>query len=58
MGRINVVLPDELEERFRMYLLREYGLKWKGKISEHMTEALSEWLDNKEGVEPEEKEEE
>jgi len=48
MGRVTVVLPDELEKRFREYLFRKYGYKYYGKLSKHIAEALERWLDKEE----------
>lgn len=49
MGRISVILPDELEERFRNYLYSIHGWKHHGKISEMISEALEKHLDELEG---------
>jgi hypothetical protein len=46
MGRVNVVLSDEMEHRLRKTLvdMPEYGGK-KGDISKAIEEALDEWID-------------
>ena len=45
MGRINVVVSDELYERFRLYLHRKYGWKAHGRISEFVARAVERELD-------------
>lgn len=54
MGRVNVTFPDQLEERLRKWLVSQYGYKFKGKMSEHITKALEEYLDKMEGQEVDE----
>lgn len=44
MGKINIVLKDELEERFRRAVFESKGMK-KGNISEAMEEALNLWIE-------------
>lgn len=43
MGRINLVLPDELETRFREAVFKRHGMK-KGNISVALQEAINQWL--------------
>ncbi len=43
MGKMNVVLSDELEEKFRNAVFQVKGMK-KGNISEALEEALEEWI--------------
>jgi hypothetical protein len=44
MGRINVVLPDEIEDNFRKEVAKSKGLK-KGNIGKAIEEALILWID-------------
>ena len=44
MGRINIVLSDELEDRFRKEVAKSKGLK-KGNIGKAIEEALMLWLE-------------
>jgi hypothetical protein len=44
MGKINIVLKDELEERFRRAVFESKGMK-KGNISVAMEEALNLWIE-------------
>jgi hypothetical protein len=43
MGKLNVVLPDDLEDRFRKAVFEKMGMK-KGNISEAMEEAIDMWI--------------
>lgn len=43
MGKMNVVLDDDLEERFRRAVSDVKGMK-KGNISEALGEAIDEWI--------------
>lgn len=43
MGRINIVLPDEVENRLRMEVGRRMGAK-KGNLTVAITEAIEIWL--------------
>lgn len=46
-GKMNIVLRDELEERFRRAVFENKGMK-KGNISEAIEEAIDLWIsDNK-----------
>jgi hypothetical protein len=44
MGKMNIVLKDETEERFRDAVYQTKGMK-KGNISEAIEEALEDWMD-------------
>jgi hypothetical protein len=44
MGRMNIVLSDSLEEKFRKKVAKKKGLK-KGNISIAVEEALREWIE-------------
>lgn len=46
MGRIDAVIPDELEKRFRMQILEKFGGK-KGTLTEALEEAIEEWVKKK-----------
>jgi hypothetical protein len=46
MGKMNVVLPDDLEERFRRAVFERMGMK-KGNISEALEEAVDLWMHTK-----------
>lgn len=43
MGKMNVVLNNDLEERFRRVVFERKGMK-KGNISEALEEALESWI--------------
>jgi len=47
MGRINVVLSDEIEHRLRLAIVEAYGGK-KGDLSESIEQAIKEWLEKHE----------
>jgi hypothetical protein len=51
MGRLTVVMPDELEMRLREHLVRAYGLKYFGKISEFVSNVVKKRLDELDGKE-------
>ena len=44
MGKMNIVLSDELEEKFRKAVFERKGMK-KGNISEALKEAIEQWMD-------------
>lgn len=46
MGKMNVVLKDNLEERFRRAVFERKGMK-KGNISEALEEAIELWINEK-----------
>ena len=46
MGRINIVLPDELEEKLRMEVGKRMGAK-KGNLTDAFIEAIELWISNK-----------
>jgi len=48
MGRIDIVLNDELEKRFRDEVVKRLGFK-KGNLSIAMEEAIEDWLSKKSG---------
>jgi hypothetical protein len=43
MGAIKVILPDDLEEKFRKKVFQIYGMK-KGNIKLAIEEAINEWI--------------
>lgn len=43
MGKINLVVSDELEKRFRDAVYKKFGLK-RGNITKAVDEALEEWI--------------
>ena len=43
MGKLNVLLPDEVETRFRKAVFEKMGMK-KGNLSEAMEEAVDMWI--------------
>jgi len=43
MGKMNIVLDDELEKRFRKAVFERKGMK-KGNISEALQEAIEQWM--------------
>ncbi|HTS33914.1 MAG TPA: hypothetical protein VMI55_08300 [Thermoplasmata archaeon] len=43
MGRIDAVLPDKLEQRFRMEVAKRYGVK-KGNMLKAISEAIESWV--------------
>jgi len=44
MGKMNVVLDDELESKFRKAVFERKGMK-KGNISEALEEAIKDWIE-------------
>ena len=45
MGRMSIVLSDDLEQRFRKAVALKYGWK-KGALSEAVEEAIEDWIKN------------
>ena len=43
MGRIDAVLPDKLEQRFRMEVAKRYGVK-KGNMLKAISAAIEAWV--------------
>ncbi|MEM3160836.1 MAG: hypothetical protein QXJ74_08640 [Nitrososphaera sp.] len=43
MGKINIVLKDDTEEKFRKVVFERKGMK-KGNISEALEEAIDLWM--------------
>jgi len=44
MGKMNIVLDDELEKEFRKVVFERKGMK-KGNISEALEEAIKQWIE-------------
>ncbi|MFA5001978.1 MAG: hypothetical protein WC502_03260 [Methanolinea sp.] len=44
MGRIDIILPDELEEEFRQEVAKELGMK-RGNLSLALQEAVKLWIE-------------
>lgn len=44
MGKMNIVLDDELEEKFRRAVFERKGMK-KGNISKALEEAIKCWME-------------
>lgn len=51
MGKMNIVLDDKLEQRFRKAVFERKGMK-KGNISKALSEAIKQWINfyEKEGT--------
>lgn len=43
MGRIDVILPDKLEEKFRKKVFEKFGMK-RGNITLAIQEAIEQWI--------------
>jgi hypothetical protein len=46
MGRIDIILPDDLENEFRMEVARKLGMK-KGNLTIAIEEAIREWIESR-----------
>ncbi len=46
MGRMQIVLPDNLEEQLRKKAAEKFGMR-KGSISDAVEEALKDWINKK-----------
>ena len=44
MGRIDIMLPDDLEERLRDTVFRRKGMR-KGNLKEAINEAITLWIE-------------
>lgn len=45
MGKLNLVIRDDLDEKFRGEVFKRKGMK-KGNLTESLEEALELWIDN------------
>lgn len=43
VGRLDIIIPDDLEKQFRMKVLDKFGAE-KGALSKAMAEAMRLWL--------------
>lgn len=43
MGRIDVILPDDVEDKFRNAVYKRYGMK-RGNITEAINDAIVTWV--------------
>ena len=43
MGKIYIVLPDDLEEKFRTAVFNRFGMK-KGNLTIAIKEAIEDWI--------------
>lgn len=43
MGRIDIILSEDLEEKFRNAVYKKYGMK-RGNLTEAVHEALESWI--------------
>ncbi len=50
MGRIDIILPDELEKKFREEVFKNYGMK-KGNITLAVEDAVQDWVKKKKKME-------
>jgi len=44
MGRIDIILPDKLEKRFREEVFKRLGMK-RGNITLAIQEAIAQWIE-------------
>jgi hypothetical protein len=51
LGKINLVVSDELEKHFRDAVFKKYGMK-RGNIQKSVEEALREWIQKQESPAP------
>jgi hypothetical protein len=49
MGKMNIVLNDKLEEKFRKAVFEKKGMK-KGNISEALEEAIEKWINEQQVI--------
>jgi len=43
LGRLVIVIPDELERKFREEVYKRYGMK-KGNLTRAVKEAIKDWI--------------
>ncbi len=44
MGRVDIILPDDLEEQFREEVFKRLGMK-RGNITRAVKEAIRQWIE-------------
>jgi hypothetical protein len=44
MGKIDLIISDELEKKFREAIFKRYGLK-RGNIAKAAEEAITDWIE-------------
>lgn len=44
MGRVDIILPDDLEQRFREEVFKRLGMK-RGNITLAVQEAIEQWVE-------------
>ena len=44
MGRMDIILPDKLEARFREEVFKRFGMK-KGNLTKAVQEAVKQWIE-------------
>jgi hypothetical protein len=49
MGRIDIILPDDIENKLRMEVGRRMGAK-RGALTEAITQAIDAWLEDDNSV--------
>lgn len=52
MARIDIIMRDDLEKRFREEVFKKYGMK-KGNITIAVEEAIDDWIKKKKKLEEE-----
>ena len=45
MGRIDIILPDDIEKKFRNKVFKKFGMK-RGNITLAVKEAVNLWIEN------------
>lgn len=48
MGRMDIILPDNLETQFRQEVFKRFGMK-KGNLTKAIQEAIKQWIQEGEG---------
>lgn len=51
MGKINLVVSDELETQFRKAIFNKYGMK-RGNIQKAIEDAIKDWIQKQESPAP------
>jgi len=45
MARMDIIIPDDLEKRFRAEVFKRLGMK-RGNITQAVQEAIENWIEN------------